>query len=492
MRIAFALLLCACATVAPAPTPPAAKPPPSEAELLAPKIAALAQHAAAVEAARDDALWAYWVGETSREVDPWTGHEVLLDFTALDDVRRARELGISGDLEVLEQLIVAERIGRATREAEASVVNLEASLRFQFEGREVPYRDLPSTLANEKSPARRQALWAASVPAAQQLAAAVSRRDHAQDEELRKMDLTRERFAELLRHMKLAPAQAWAERFLSATESRWKERLVNARVATRADLPAMLKTSGNLDAAFPKGRIAERGTQLLASLGLYGVPKLTLDLTDNPRKQPLPLTVSGVRMSFKPRGGWKDQQALFAELGRALALHYGSKADRLVVETSASLFGSLVWNRGWLEEQGVAPATANTAPDLAADTLLLTLRRAAASAIGSAGAMDRAYGLPDEPERSFLDVERLYAGVDTLRAHSGAFALARHLEVEAGPKWWSSPKAAEVLKVYWQLGELPEPVRAFAASGEALLAALGAPTHGGVTSPGSGTDPPAR
>src|SRR6185295_16616648 len=106
------------------------------------------------------------------------------------------------------------------------------------------------------------------------------------------------------------------------------------------------KASLALDAVFPKGRVAERGTAVLASLGFYGMPQLTLDLTDTARKQPLPLTLSGVRMSFKPRGGWKDQQALLAELGRALALRHG--ASRRGIETTAALFASLAFNRAWL------------------------------------------------------------------------------------------------------------------------------------------------
>jgi len=90
-----------------------------------------------------------------------------------------------------------------------------------------------------------------------------------------------------------------------------------------------------------------------------------------------------------------------------------------------------------------------------------------------------------------IESEPSFAAVETLRAQSEAAALERHLEVEAGPKWWASPKAGELLREYWKTDTLPEPVRAYAASGESLLAALGAPQHGGVAltgevSPGLG------
>ncbi|MBL8955715.1 MAG: hypothetical protein JNK82_33380 [Myxococcaceae bacterium] len=470
MRAALCLVFVACATAAPKPEPaPAApaKPPPTEADLLRPKVAALEQKAAAVEAIRDDALWSFWLGGAPSTADLWPPE--LLDDAALKDLRRARELKAYDPitLDRLEALIAGERVGRAMRETEATIANLEASSRFPFEKGDVALRDLGSLLANEKNAARRQALWAASLPAVKQLDAALAKRDEAQREALAAVQLGPESFAALLRGADLTALATFADRFLLATEERWRARLAALKVQSRADLPAVLKPSGTLDAAFPKARIAERGTALLASLGLYGLPQLTLDLTDSPRKQPLPLTVSGVRLSFKPRGGWKDQQSLFAELGRALTLRHAPHARRRTVETSAALFGSLAWNRAWLEEQNIA-ATEPLA--LGPDIQLLALRRAAGALIAD---LDRAYALPDDPARIRPDAEALQAGAVTLRAATSAFALARHLETECGPRWWSSLKASEILKAFWQTGELPEPVRAPGESGEALLSALG-------------------
>jgi hypothetical protein len=488
MRTAFALLLTACATLT-APTAGKAAPPqmaaPTQAEVLNAQISALEQQAHAVETARDDAVWGFWLGNSTPAdagtSDPWAGHPALLEDAALTEVRRARALHLPGELDTLEELIVGERVGRAVRDADAEVTSLESSLRFPFEGRDLLYRDLGAALSNERSPARRQALFSASLPAAQQLDAALLHREQVESEALEKLGTSREAFGALLRGTPLPPARAWAEGFLAATEGRWKARLVTGHVGSRGDLPALLKPSANLDAAFPKARIAERGTALLASLGLYGLSQLTLDLTDSPRKQPLPLTVSGVRMSFKPHGGWKDQQALLAELGRALALRHAPKADRRVIETTAALFASLAWNRVWLEEQGLPLALVSQAVELGADALLLSLRRAAASVLSSPEALDRAYALADDPARFRLDVEPLFAGADSLRASSAALALARHLEVQAGEKWWSSPRTAEVLRAFWQSGALPDAVRSYADNGESLLAALGAPAHGGIT-----------
>jgi hypothetical protein len=499
----LSLCLAACVTApAPAPTPVAPTVhTPTEAEALAAKMPALVAHAAAVLKARDAAVWAFWVGGPPVSFDQaWSGHEVLLSDDTLKAVRRARELKAFDPVQLdgLEALVVSERVGRAVREAESALANLEASARFTFEGREVLYRELSTTLATEKSASRRAALWAASAPAAEKIAAAAAQRDVKAAEALGAMGLTPEAFAAMVHGLDVEAYGQWADRFLQATDARWKARLNRAQATSPADLPAMLKASSQLDAAFPKAKEAERGTQLLAGLGLYGLGGLTLDLNDAPRKQPLPLTLapvgsSDVRLSFRPRGGFKDQQLLLAELGRALAMRHAPEAAlplrRRCTEVTAALFGSLLTNRAWLDEQGLTAPIATQGAELGLDARLLSIRTAAgallveladppaaqfwASAKGFAPA-------PDDLWRWRIESEPSFAAVETLRAQTEAAALERHLEVQVGPKWWSSPKSGEVLREYWKSDALPEAVRAVAANGESLLAALGAPQHGGV------------
>ena len=60
----------------------------------------------------------------------------------------------------------------------------------------------------------------------------------------------------------------------------------------------------------------------------------------------MPLTVSGVRVSFKPRGGWKDQQALLAEcqVPRLLVhqpLHADARELAFGLAQQALLFGAI-------------------------------------------------------------------------------------------------------------------------------------------------------
>jgi hypothetical protein len=280
------------------------------------------------------------------------------------------------------------------------------------------------------------------LPAAKQIELARARRADAQRLALKPLGHNPSTFTALVRRTDLGAAALEAEQVLTGTDARWSERLAAAHVASRGDLPSMMKAPPALDAAFPKQRIAERGTAVLASLGLYGLPRLTLDLTDGPKKQPLPLTVSGVRMSFKPRGGWKDQQALLAELGRALAMNHF--AGRQAIETTAALFASLAYDRAWLEALDLSPALVAAAVELGKDLELFTLRRAAGSFTGQ---IDRAYQIPDDPLRGALDAEPLSAGLVVMRAHVAATALA----AELGDKWWTKPESAERLRTLWRL-----------------------------------------
>jgi hypothetical protein len=506
MRIGLAVLLCftACVTApTPAPTPstPTAAPAPTEAETLAAQLPKLVAHANAVLKARDAAVWTFWLGGAPVAFDQaWSGHEVLLSDDTLKQLRRARELQAydASLLDGLEAMVVSERVGRAVREAESALANLEASARFTFEGKEVLYRELSTSLATEKSPSRRAAMWAASAPAAEKIAAAAAQRDAKAAEALGTMGLTPESFAALVHGLDVEAYGQWADRFLQATDARWKARLARAQAGSPADLPAMLKASSQLDSAFSKTKEAERGTQLLAGLGLYGVGGLTLDLNDTPRKQPLPLTLApagtqDVRLSFRPRGGFKDQQLLLAELGRALALRHAPQGPlplrRRCTEVTAALFASLLTNRAWLDEQGLSPAVAAQGAELGLDTRLLSIRTAAGALLveladpPAAQFWARAKGFApgaDDAWRWRIESEPSFAAVETLRAQTDAAALGRHLEAEIGPKWWSSAKAGELLREYWKSDALPESVRAVAANGESLLAALGAPQHGGV------------
>src|SRR5438046_1386172 len=77
----------------PAPPVAAAAPALTEAQLLAPKIAAISAEAKALMRAQDEAVWKHWTEGAPLELErTYSGHEALFTPARLKDIRRAREL----------------------------------------------------------------------------------------------------------------------------------------------------------------------------------------------------------------------------------------------------------------------------------------------------------------------------------------------------------------------------------------------------------------
>jgi hypothetical protein len=346
----------------------------TEAELIAPKVDALEREAAQVVGAIDEALWKHWTTGAPLDLPATTqGHDALFSKQSLLTLRKAREL----------------------RPADAQrIQNLERWL-----GGELPWRDLNKLLVSEKSAVKRRALWNGSHAAALRLDAAIQRRDEKVKEVLSALELPAPLdFAADTRGLDLDALQKSADEILTRTETEWKTTLAALSEATvklpvnaltRGELPRLLKVSGNVDAEFPRSKIATRAVQTLGTLGVYGQPGLTLDLAEAAKKNPLPLTVApaigDVRVSVKPVGGLRDQEAVLGELGAALTLHAaksGSFAiDRLGNPTEAlrgsELFVSLLREETWLSANDVSM---NERPQVIATAKaqhLFLLRRAA-------------------------------------------------------------------------------------------------------------------
>ena len=464
-----------------APPPDVAPPPPdagvTEAELIAPKVDALEKEAATIVRAVDEALWRHWTTGAPLELAVASkGHDALFSKQSLQTLRRARELrpADAKRLSNLEHWLGGELLARGVAAESEAVANLEASATFTVDGKELPWRDLSKLLVNEKSAVKRRALWNGSHAAAMRLDAAIVRRDEKAKEVLVALELPAPLdFAADTRDLQLDALQKSADEVLTRTEAEWKatlQALADAEVKlpltalTRAELPRLLKVPAVVEAEFPRAKIATRAVQTLGTLGVYGKPGLTLDLAEAAKKNPLPLTVApapnDVRVSVKPTGGLRDQQAVLGELGAALALH-GSKTgsfalDRLGNPTqtllSSELFASLVTEDAWLSANEV-----NNRPQViaAAKALhLFFLRRAAGIVLAKletqpltddavarakfVAVMTRAMGItlaPEEGARWRIETDDFLRSATQLDAMLGAEAS----RVQLGEGWWLKP-----------------------------------------------------
>jgi hypothetical protein len=468
----FGLVLVLAGCPKSAPPPDVAPPKPdagvTEAELVAPKVDALEKEVAQVVRAVDEALWQHWTTGVPLDLATATkGHDALFSKQSLQTLHKARELrpGDARRIANLERWLGGELLARGVVAESDALANLESSATFTVDGKELPWRDLSKLLVSEKSAVKRRALWNASHAAALRLEAAVVRRDEKVKEVLASLDVPAPLdFAAETRGLDLD------DEVLTRTDAEWKATLqvlsdVDVRLPvsalTRGELPRLLKVSPAVDAEFPKGKIGTRAVQTLGTLGVYGKPGLTVDLAEAAKKSPLPLTVApasaDVRVSVKPVGGLRDQQAVLGELGAALTLHgarEGSFAlDRLGKSPEAlrasELFASLLTEDAWLTANEV-----NNRPQViaAAKALrLFALRRAAGVVLARletqtisdetqararfVAIMARATGLslaPEEGARWRLETDDFLRSATQLDAMLAAEAWRVHL----GEGWW--------------------------------------------------------
>lgn len=356
------------------------------------QVAALANQVEGLLYERDEALWRHWtIGTPLEPVDAG------FPDSALELVRRAASMGADEPraLKHLEQFLENEARSARTAAERQARATLENTLTFSFDGKSVRLRDLTRLLAAEKSALKRKALWNASLTVSQQLDGGVDD-SFAEACALRELDLaaTRERATRVLQRT----AEPWGRHLQRLNDA--ETRLPMASLS-RADLPRLLHVAPEIDGLFPRATLATNAVETLGTLGLYGTPGLTLDLSEANKKNPLPLTVkprNGVRLSYRPLGGLRDQELLLSELGVAVALQhtrtgrveYDRLGDTSFAQLNGALFASLAAEPTWLEARGV-PTVLQPAVIQAVEVHRLFLqRRAAATFLARADNLDRA------------------------------------------------------------------------------------------------------
>lgn len=464
---------------------------PTEAELLAPKVAELSTQAQAAVRSIDEALWAHWTQGAPLDLNQALAkHAPLFTRQTLETLRRAQALhvGDARGLSNLEHWVLGQMLALQLTDEDATVASVEATLTFALDGKEHRFTELGHLLAAEKSAVKRKALWAASLKAAPHLDAELARRQARTRELLTQMgEPSLLLLAARQRDLDPDGTRRLALAVLERTDDAWKAtlaRLARAELKlppeslTRADLPLLLKAPAAVDAAFPRAQLASRAVQTLGALGVYGRPGLTLELAEGAKKVPLPLTVapggaSDVRVSYRPLGGLRDQAQLLSEVGTALALRLATTpfetarlGDPGLKEVLAELLGGLTRDEGWLTEMGLDGATRALVLEAGRAERLHALRRAAATVLVHletaelpveeararyVALVSRALGVrPDEAEgvRLHLDTDDFLRSATWLQAT----VLAEGVRASLGAGWWRASGAARALEERWGPG----------------------------------------
>ncbi|HEX8700350.1 MAG TPA: chromosome segregation protein SMC [Myxococcaceae bacterium] len=498
-RVPVLLAVAFCITACPKAVPPP-PPPPTEQQLLATEVKELAAQAQALLETQNRLVWEHWTeGKPVDIAATYRGRETLFSVENIRKLDRLRQLTQDPRelraLTALQSHFAGEYLAQALAEYNDAIANLEASLTFTVDGREVRYLELERLLANEKSAVKRRALYTAAVPAIERLSQSLRRREERTVELVKELGYpSYEAFSGELRQADLSRLSLLAEEILQATQEPYKavmERLSQRELAlpfasiSRADIPRLFRAR-EVEDAFPKEEPLLRAHASVQGLGidLAEMPNVYIDAKDHPRKNSRPLTLAievpgDVRLSVKAGSGVLHQARVMHEFGHAL--HYAfTKEPRFelarlgnptVGEAYSALFEDLLEDPVWLEEHAGVRGD-QRAQYLAASSAhkLFLIRRAAGKLLYQLelhrregvdakelyrAIMERTDAMPMKPEdeaRYLVDQEDFFQSADNFRAWFLAGQLQAQLKARFGPAWWRSPEAGTFLKGLWSHG----------------------------------------
>jgi hypothetical protein len=418
-------------------------------------------------------------------------------YAELTELEKAQWIGmaVNGGTRVRELWRFACEcyLGNLTRDATERLAELEAELKAEVDGEEIPYRMIRPVMANTDDRAKRQRLEEA--------------RNALTDEHLNPLYLDsvevvhRESeklgaptYTELYRKFGYALDELAEQcrEFLDETEKLWEDvgdRLFRTRVgvglgeARRWDVTRVFRGVA-WDTAFPADRMLPALEATLGDLGvdLRSQRNVELDLEDRPNKSPrafcVPIEVpERVVLVIKPQGGPDDWRALFHEAGHtehfahtspSLAVEERRLGDNAVTEGWAMLLEHLTIDPAWLTRRLDFPRPHEFAAEGAVQLLWL-VRRYCAKLIyeiefhASPNATDMRLRYKElltdalkveYTETDYLaDMDGSFYASEYLRAWAFEAQLRSFLRETFGNTWFTRRDAGSLLRELWAEGQ---------------------------------------
>ena len=386
-------------------------------------------------------------------------------------------------------------LGNFVREESERTAELEATLKAEVDGEEIPFRNLRPVIMNEPDRAKRERLERARNELTEEhlnplyvQAADVVHRETARLDAPTYTDLYR-RFG-----FPLDDLAVQCRDFLDSTERLWLERgdaFFRSRIgiglgdAQRWDV-ARVWRGANWDSAFPADRMLPALEASLSDLGidLHAQRNVELDLADRPNKSPrafcVPIEVPGrVVLVLKPAGGPDDWSTLFHEAGHtehyahtspSLTVEEKRLGDNAVTEGWAMLLEHLVDDPVWLERRLDFPRPREYAAEGAVQLLWIVRRYCAKllyeielQSTADVTALRPRYvellsdALKVTPsDTDYLDdVDHGFYSSQYLRAWAFEAQLRGYLRERYGNAWFSRREAGSLLRELWNEGQKP-------------------------------------
>jgi hypothetical protein len=444
----------------------------------------------------DEEYYLHFAGhKETYELEPI--YERYADLTTL---ATARMVGAAADTDrrvrELWKFTCEGYLGALTREQAEKAAALEAELTAAVDGREVPFRMLRPSIANEPDRAVRERLERARNELTDEhlnplhLEATVVVREGVRELGAASyLELFRDRFG-----MELDRLADQCRALLDSTERIYEQtadKLFRERVgiplgeAQRWDTPRLLRAP-TWDAQFPGDRMLPALEGTLADLGidLRAQRNVHLDLEQRPLKSPrafcAPIEVPDrVMLVIQPIGGPDDWHALFHEAGHAehyanvspgLSVEERRLGDNAVTEGWAMLFEHLVDEPAWLTRRLDFPRPHEFAREGAA-VLLWFVRRYCAkllyeldfhAADDPTTMKDRyvellgeALKIEPSPTDYLSDIDEGFYVSSYLRSWAFEAQLRQFLREEFGNTWFARREAGSLLRELWSLGQKP-------------------------------------
>jgi hypothetical protein len=413
----------------------------------------------------------------------------------IGEARRAAEGEAERRLRYLHQFAVDGHLGAASRELEAELAELEATLEVSVGGEAMPYRTAAVAQANEPDAERRAEIEAA------RSRVLVERLNPLHREGLERVHAT---CAELgwasyldaygdLRALDLRALAGRLEEFARATEGQYPrvvdpelQRTVGSPLADarRSDLVRFFRAP-HLDGLFPSGGMVAALRESLAGLGidLEAQSNMILDTETRPTKSPrafcsTPRVPDEVYLVLPPVGGREDYATLFHEAGHAehygctdpgLAFEFRHLGDNAVTESFAFLLEGLTASEAWLDSV-LSPDEGAAAVEHARAARLLMLRRYSAKIayeveLHGPGAdletmpdrycelLGERVGVPWPRETWLADVDSGFYVACYLRAWALEVEWRAELTERFGEEWFARPEAGTWLRRIWAQGQ---------------------------------------
>ena len=418
------------------------------------------------------------------------------DLTRLEQAQ-AIGLAVNGGRRIRElwRFACEGYLGALTREETEKSAELEATLKAELDGEEIPFRMIRPVLANTEDRDKRRRLEEIRNELTEEhLNPLLLESVETARREVEKLGAPT--YTELYRRFgyELDGLAEQCRAFLDSTEQLW-ERAGNAFFRARAgirldeaerwDVSRIFRGIG-WDSAFPAERMVPALESSLADLGidLRAQRNVELDLEDRPNKTPrafcVPIEVPDrVVLVIKPQGGPDDWRALFHEAGHtehfahtssSLSVEERRLGDNAVTEGWAMLIEHLTIDPVWLTRRLDFPRPGPYAAEGAAQLLWLVRRYCAKliyeiefHAAPDVTAMRSRYAelLTDATKVRYTDTDYLadmdasFYSSEYLRAWAFEAQLRAYLRETFGNDWFAKKQAGSLLRELWSEGQRP-------------------------------------